>query len=81
MSHTSYRYTQISHQNTKASRKQQKRLERLQKEAETLEAEIDAITEELFGSAATDYLRAAELEAAKNEKEERLMEIYEEIGV
>ena len=63
------------------ARKQQKRLERLQKEAEVLEAEIDALTNELFGSAATDYLRAAELEEAKTAKEERLLEIYEEIGV
>ena len=63
------------------SRKQQKRIERLQKEAETLEAEIDALTAELYGSAATDYVRAAELEAAKTAKEERLLEIYEEIGV
>lgn len=63
------------------SRKQQKRLERLEKEAKELEAEIDRLTEELFGSAATDYVRAAQLEEEKSLKEERLLEIYEEIGV
>ena len=63
------------------TRKQQKRIERLQKEAEALEAELEALTAELYGPAATDYVRAAELEAAKTAKEERLLEIYEEIGV
>ena len=63
------------------SRREQKRLERMKKEAEKLEAELQAISEELFGSAATDYVRAAELEAMREEKEERLLEIYEEIGV
>ena len=63
------------------SRKQQRRLERLEKEAKELEAEIDRLTEELFGSAAADYVRAAQLEEEKTLKEERLLEIYEEIGV
>ena len=38
-----------------------------------------AIDEELFGSAAADYVRAAELDERKNTLEERLMEIYEEL--
>ena len=63
------------------SRKQKKRIERLQKEAEELEADIDRLTSELYGPAATDYVRAAQLEEEKNQKEERLLEIYEEIGV
>ena len=40
---------------------------------------IAAIEEELFGSAAADYVRAAELDEKKNALEERLMEIYEEL--
>ncbi len=60
-------------------RKKKARLERLQKECDTLEAELCAIEEELFGSAASDYLRAAELDTRKNEIEERLLEIYEEL--
>ena len=67
--------------NISDTRKEQKRLERLKKEAETLEEEIEKITEELFGEAATDYMRAAELEELRTAKEERLLEIYEEIGV
>ena len=63
------------------SRKEQKRLEKLKKEAATLEEEIEKITEELYGEAATDYVRAAELEELRSAKEERLLEIYEEIGV
>lgn len=62
-------------------RKEQRRLERLEKEKTELEAELDSVTTELYGEAATDYMRAAELEQRKNEIEERLMEIYEEIGV
>ena len=63
------------------SRKEQKRIERMKAEAERLEAELEEIENELYGKAATDYMRAAELEELKNEKEERLLEIYEEIGV
>jgi len=63
------------------TRREQKRMERLKKEAETLEADLERISEELFGEAATDYVRAAELQKEQAEKEERLMEIYEEIGV
>jgi len=63
------------------SRKEQRRLEKMKLEAERLEGEIEEITKELYGSAATDYVRAAELESLRNEKEERLLEIYEEIGV
>ena len=64
-----------------AARKQEARLRRLKEESEKIEARIEAIDGELFGSAATDYVRAAELEQEKNTLEERLLEIYEEIGV
>ncbi len=60
-------------------RKAKARLERLSKEAERLEAELAAIEEEMNGSAATDYVRLAELDTKKNALEERLLEIYEEI--
>ena len=49
----------------------------------TLETEVSRrkeLVQELFGSAAADYLRAAELDERKNQVEERLMEIYEELG-
>ena len=63
------------------ARSEQRRLERMAKEQSELEAELDRVTEELYGEAATDYVRAASLEARKNEIEERLLEIYEELGV
>ena len=61
------------------ARKKKNRLEKLQKEAERLESEIEAIDSELNGSAATDYVRAAELDTRKNECEEALMAVYEEL--
>jgi len=63
------------------ARKEKARRERLTKEAADLEKEIETLDAELFGSAATDYTRAAELDARKTAAEERLLEIYEIIGV
>ncbi len=65
--------------NQSRERSEQRRLERLKKEQADLEAELDRVTDELYGDAATDYVKAAELETRKNELEERLMEIYEEL--
>ncbi len=62
-------------------RTEQRRLQNLAKEKDALETELDEVTTELYGDAATDYKRAAELEARREAIEERLMEIYEEIGV
>jgi len=64
-------------QATAEARKKRALIERLKKECASLEAELGEIEEELFGSAASDYVRAAELDTRKNEVEERLMEIYE----
>ena len=61
------------------ARKKENRLRRLKEECEQVENRIGEIDEELFGSAATDYMRAAELESEKNALEERLLEIYEEL--
>ncbi len=62
-------------------RKRKNRLERLKAEAEKIEAELSVIGEEMTGSAATDYLRLAELDTRKNELEERLLAIYEETEI
>ncbi len=67
--------------NTADIRREQKRLEKLKKEAEALEKDLDEISAELYGEAATDYVRAGELESLREEKENRLLEIYEEIGI
>ena len=66
-------------QATADARKRKKYLDKLRRECEQIEGELAAIDEELFGSAAADYVRAAELDEKKNALEERLMEIYEEL--
>ncbi len=63
------------------ARREKARVERLKKEAALLEARIEEIDRELFGEAATDYVRAAELEKEKTEVEERLLSIYEDVGL
>ena len=68
-------------QDAAAARKEQARIKRLREEAEKLEARIEEIDAELYGDAATDYKKAAELEEEKTAAEERLLEIYEDIGV
>ena len=66
-------------QATADARKRKNYLDKLRRECEKIEGELAAIEEELFGSAAADYVRAAELDEQKNALEERLMEIYEEL--
>ncbi len=62
-------------------RREKNRLKRLGDEAARLEAEIEKIDTEMSGEAGYDYVRLAELDKRKTEAEERLLEIYEEIGV
>ena len=62
-------------------RREKNRIKRLGEEAARLEAEIEKIDTEMSGEAAYDYVRLAELDKRKTEAEERLLEIYEEIGV
>ena len=47
-------------------------------EIAALEKELVEITDELFGEAAYDYMRAAELEDRRITAEDRLMQLYEE---
>ena len=61
------------------ARKKKNRIDKLHKEAQRLEAEIEAIDTELNGPAASDYIRAAELDTRKGECEEELMAVYEEL--
>ncbi len=61
------------------ARKKNARIERLRRECAELEEELERLEEELFGSAASDYVRAAEIDRRKNEVEERLLEIYGEL--
>ncbi len=72
---------QQAKQSAAEERKRKNRLEKLRRDAERLEAEIDEIDRELAGPAATDYVRAAELDARKTEAEEELLAVYEELEV
>lgn len=63
------------------ARKAQGRIKRLTEESKRIEAELEKISEETAGEAAYDYVRLSELEERKNLLEERLLEIYEEIGI
>ena len=58
-------------------RSEEKRVERAKAKIAELEAEIERLDEELFGSAATNYQRAAEIDTRKCEIEEELLELYE----
>ena len=71
-------YLKAKHEASEA-RKKATRLARLKSEMEKIEAELDEIAEQMSGEAATDYKRVAELDTRKNELEERLLEIYEEL--
>ena len=51
----------------------------MQREAEKIENELAEIDAEMNGEAAYDYTRLSELDLKKNELEERLLEIYEEL--
>ena len=54
-----------------------KKRERAEAKIKELEAELEKLEEELFGDAASDYVRAAEIDTRKNEIEEELLELYE----
>ncbi len=60
------------------AKREEKRRQKMAEETARLEAELEKVEEELNGPAASDYVRAAELDARKTEIEERLMELYEE---
>lgn len=58
-------------------RSEQKQRERAEKKIGELESELEALDRELFGEAASDYVRAAEIDRRKSEIEEELLELYE----
>lgn len=55
----------------------ERRLERAKLRIAELEAEIERLDEELFGSAATNYVRAAEIDKRKSEIDDELLGLYE----
>ncbi len=73
---TKLRYEEEKEQKREA-RNAEKRRARAEKRVGELEAELEALDKELFGAAAADYLRAAEIDTRKTEIEEELMTLYE----
>ncbi|MBR5242325.1 MAG: hypothetical protein IKV20_04215, partial [Clostridia bacterium] len=59
------------------ARSEEKKRERARERITSLEAEIEELDRELFGAAATDYMRAAEIDRRKCEIEEELLSLYE----
>ena len=59
------------------ARSEEKRKERAEKRIGELEGELEKLDSELFGEAASDYVRAAEIEERKAAIEEELLELYE----
>ena len=55
----------------------EERIERAKVKIAELEEELDRLDAELFGEAATNYQRAAEIDTRKNEIEEELLELYD----
>ena len=69
-------YEQMKKENA-IRRGNEKKIERAKIKITELEKELEALDEELFGEAATNYLRAAEIEERKAAIEEELLELYE----
>ena len=59
------------------ARSEEKRKERAEARIKELESELESLEEELFGEAASNYVRAAEIEERKAAIEEELLECYE----
>jgi len=73
--------SKLSYEQKKRENAERRALEKKKERAEAriaeLEAETEKLDEELFGSAASDYVRAAEIDRRKSEIEEELLSLYE----
>jgi ATP-binding cassette subfamily F protein 3 len=58
-------------------RAQEKKIEKAKERIKELESRIAELDEELFGEAASDYVRAAEIDGEKSKAEEELLSLYE----
>ena len=58
-------------------RANERKIEKARARAEELERELSELDSELFTTAASDYVRAAEIDTRKNEIEEELLSLYE----
>jgi ATP-binding cassette subfamily F protein 3 len=69
-------YEERKRENAKR-RSEEKKIEKAKQRIPELEAKIAELEEELFGEAASNYVRAAEIEEEKSRLEEELLELYE----
>ncbi|MBQ7356221.1 MAG: ABC-F family ATP-binding cassette domain-containing protein [Clostridia bacterium] len=69
-------YEERKRENAERRAKEKKR-ERAEQKIKELESELEALDKELFGEAASDYVRAAEIDTRKGEIEEELLGLYE----
>lgn len=69
-------YAEMKRRNAE-KRQNERKIERATAKIAELEAELTALDEDLFGSAASDYVRAGEIERRKSEIEEELLGLYE----
>ncbi|MBQ7387003.1 MAG: ABC-F family ATP-binding cassette domain-containing protein [Clostridia bacterium] len=69
-------YEQKKRENSQR-RSNEKKLERARMKISELEAELEALDKELFGEAASNYVRASEIDQRKCEIEDELLELYE----
>ena len=58
-------------------RSDEKRIEAARRRVPIIEARLEEIEKEMFGDAASDYVRAAELDAEREKLEEELLGLYE----
>lgn len=69
-------YEERKRENAKR-RSEEKRVEKAKQRIPELESRLAELEEELFGDAASDYVRAAEIEEEKAKIENELLELYE----
>ena len=69
-------YEERKRENAKR-RSEERRIEKAKQRIPELEAKLIELEEELFGDAASNYVRAAEIEEEKASIEEELLELYE----
>ena len=69
-------YEERKRENAK-KRNEERRIQKAKERIPELEKRLEELDEELFGEAASDYVRAAEIDAEKTKIEEELLELYE----
>ena len=69
-------YEERKRENAK-KRNEERRIQKAKERIPELEKRLEILDEELFGEAASNYVRAAEIDAEKSRIEEELLELYE----